>query len=285
MSTNRRRFIQLLTTGMISGASMLAYSRLIGSQWLELKKVKIPLINELHSNPILRILHLSDFHASKAVSRQLIESAIFQGLAQKPDIVCLTGDFITMSLYKENEYADLLKILTKHCPTYACLGNHDGGDWAKKKQGGYKDISAISGFLKRCDIDLLVNESRRISINNQTFNISGLGDLWGDNFTPEKVLSAKISPTEKTILLAHNPDTKDCLRDDLHWDLMLSGHTHGGQIKFPFMEPIILPVQDKRFYQGLYNWNNRHLHISAGIGNVYGIRFNCHPELSILDIC
>jgi predicted MPP superfamily phosphohydrolase len=86
-----------------------------------------------------------------------------------------------------------------------------------------------------------------------------------------------------SIVLAHNPDTKDAIEHQ-SWDLMLSGHTHGGQVVVPFVEPTWAPVVDKRFIAGLYEWSGRQLYITKGVGNHSGVRFGCRPEVSILEL-
>ena len=86
------------------------------------------------------------------------------------------------------------------------------------------------------------------------------------------------------VLLSHNPDTKEGVASR-HWELMLSGHTHGGQLRVPWLGATpFAPVRDKRFVAGLHRWNDRWIHITKGIGNVYGMRINCPPEISFLTL-
>jgi predicted MPP superfamily phosphohydrolase len=85
------------------------------------------------------------------------------------------------------------------------------------------------------------------------------------------------------ILLNHNPDAKDLVRS-FEWDLMLCGHTHGGQVRLPLIGAPFAPVQDKRYLHGLYAWDKRWLHITSGVGNLHGLRFNCRPEISLLTV-
>ena len=84
------------------------------------------------------------------------------------------------------------------------------------------------------------------------------------------------------MVVAHNPDSKDYLKD-YRWDLLLSGHTHGGQIVLPFVQNFAA-VRDKRFIAGLYRWEGRQIYITRGVGSLMGIRFNCRPESSILTL-
>jgi predicted MPP superfamily phosphohydrolase len=83
--------------------------------------------------------------------------------------------------------------------------------------------------------------------------------------------------------MCHNPDGKDLLSND-RWDLMLSGHTHGGQARIPGLDPPWTPVLDKRFVAGLYQWEGRRLFITRGLGSPNRIRAFCRPEASILHI-
>ena len=85
------------------------------------------------------------------------------------------------------------------------------------------------------------------------------------------------------VLLSHNPDTKDHLLD-FAWDVMLSGHTHGRQLSLPLIGEPFSPIVDKRYVRGLYRWENRWLHISAGVGSLHTARFNCRPEVSLLTL-
>ena len=172
----------------------------------------------------VRILHLSDFHASAMVPFSLIEKAIDLGLAMRPDLICLTGDFVTNAdRFDETEYSELLKRLSKTARTFACLGNHDGGLWAGKF-GGFRDTCVVRSLLEASDVTLLDNRSELIRIHGQSLRLVGVGDLWSGELNAERAFEGARTE-EPTILLAHNPDTKDVLAKH-PWDLMLSGHTH-----------------------------------------------------------
>ena len=85
------------------------------------------------------------------------------------------------------------------------------------------------------------------------------------------------------VLLNHNPDGKDAV--GLYpWQLMLSGHTHGGQVIVPFLGPRYAPVDDKRYVEGLKPWGTRQIHVSRGVGNVWSVRFRCRPEVTLLEL-
>ena len=143
-------------------------------------------------------------------------------------------------------------------------------------------------MLKAANVNLLENSSKRLSLPGQTLVLSGVGDYWSEACRPKgllRPLSTQVrSSGETTILLCHNPDAKELLKN-YQWDLMLSGHTHGGQMKIPFLGYApFAPVMDRSMTEGLHDWEGRKIHITRGVGNLYGIRFNCRPEISLLEL-
>jgi predicted MPP superfamily phosphohydrolase len=230
----------------------------------------------------VRVLHLSDFHASSAVPFTLIESAVEMGLEAKPDVICLTGDFVTDAApFDRAEYARILRRLSTAAPVFATLGNHDGGSWSASI-GGFKDSSVIRGLLGASNVALLDNRSEVVRVRDQSVRFAGVGDLWSGGVDADLAF-VDVRPEAPVILLAHNPDTKDMLRDR-PWDLMLSGHTHGGQVVLPLVGERFVPVRDKRFIAGLKHWDGRQVYITRGVGSIRGVRVNCRPEVTVLDL-
>jgi uncharacterized protein len=106
--------------------------------------------------------------------------------------------------------------------------------------------------------------------------------LWAEEMNPQNAF-AKARGELRTILLSHNPDSKVDL-GSYRWDLMLSGHTHGGQLYLPIIGTPFAPVRDKRYVAGLKAWRDRWIHVTKGVGNLHGLRFNCRPEVSLLRV-
>jgi uncharacterized protein len=249
--------------------------------WLErtITRVKLPCRN-LTSG--VRILQLSDLHASPAVPFALIEKSVEMGLETKPDVICLTGDFITDATpFDKAQYTRILRRLASSAPIFATLGNHDGGSWAAKFHG-YRDATVVRGLLQSSGIPLLHNRSEVVRVRDQSIRFAGVGDLWSLG-VDGALAFAGVRADNPAILLAHNPDTKDVLAHE-PWDLMLSGHTHGGQVVLPFVGERFVPVRDKRFIAGLKRWNGRQIYVTRGVGSVLGIRVNCRPEVTVLDL-
>jgi hypothetical protein len=232
----------------------------------------------------VRVLHLSDLHYSATVPLSLIESVVTLGLNEKPDLICLTGDFITgLEDVSSGSYARTLSRLSAAAPTFAVLGNHDGGTWAQE-MGGYSDSRLVRGLLERSGIQLLHNASTRVRVRSAGLWLAGVGDLWSGEVAPGLAFAGHSSDRdEPVVLLSHNPDSKEVL-GAFPWDLMLSGHTHGGQVIVPFVGPCFAPVVDKRYVAGLRAWGSRQIHVTRGVGNLAGIRFRCRPEVAVLTI-
>ena len=274
----RRKF--LTTLGLAVAGSGL-YVRVIEPRWLTIGRhtVKLGLKD---SGPPLKILHLSDLHASRVVSLSFIGEAVQLGLSLKPDLICLTGDFITRGYKALDGYAEVLKPLADSTPAFACLGNHDGGVCAARRHG-HADTNRVREVLAKAGVTLLHNAAKTIRIRDRDLTLVGLGDLWAGELQPMIAFGSHEPKAEATIVLSHNPDSKEALKP-YHWDLMLCGHTHGGQVKLPFIGAPIVSIRDRRFAEGLRRWDDRWIYVTRGVGNLHGIRFNCPPEVSLLTL-
>jgi predicted MPP superfamily phosphohydrolase len=156
---------------------------------------------------------------------------------------------------------------------YSVLGNHD--HWGSTERSLY--WLEQSGQNLRGKVTYLERAGKRLWF-------AGIGDLWEDPMNVDTVLN-QIPEEECRIVLAHNPDSADTPFQG--WiDLMLAGHTHGGQVNVPFYGPPVLPVKNKNYSCGLKTSPKQHpVFISRGIGwAIYPLRFNCYPEIPILEL-
>jgi len=276
---NRRKFFFTLAGLGMSGA---AYAHYFEPEWFETSHHQAKLPRHNLSAPI-RLLHLSDFHFSGVVPLSLIDEAIGIGLGLRPDLICITGDFVTKLIPNRNDYCKVLRKLSDAAPSFASLGNHDGGHWVFPR-GGFEDVTEISTLLADSGIQCLNNSSQVVPVHLQRLLLTGLGDLWAQKFDVTRAFGGENANLHvPRIVLSHNPDTKDLLVQN-DWDLMLSGHTHGGQIELPFFGTPFAPIRDRRFVKGLHKWNKRLIHVSKGVGSVFGIRINCRPEVSLITL-
>jgi len=257
-----------------------AYAFGIEPRWLdtEMHKVRMPLLGR----PV-RLAHLSDLHASSFVSQRMIADAVGIAIASKPDVICLTGDYISyQDVPSAQEYARTLAPLAKAAPTFAVLGNHDGGVWAEN-DGGFANHDYVEGVLERAGIELLHNRSRMVDVCGESLALVGVGDAWALEINAAAAFAGVQHAAGPTVVLAHNPDTKDQI-GVYPWQLMLSGHTHGGQVIVPLYGPPMIPVRDIRYLAGLKPWGARQIYVSRGVGNIMGVRFGCRPEVAVLDL-
>src|SRR5581483_2186571 len=131
-------------------------------------------------------------------------------------------------------------------------------------------------------IRLLHNESELLRVAGARLRLVGVGDLWAQHLDARAAFRA-VDDSDPVVLLSHNPDSKDVMKEE-PWNLMLSGHTHGGQVVPPWWGPRFAPVMDKRYVAGLNPWGDRQIHTTRGVGSIGSLRFNCRPEVSILEL-
>ena len=275
----RRKFIKKSILTSI-GASIVGglYTWQIEPFWLEFVNVKMPIKN-LPKNLIGKtVMQISDVHVGNRFKYEYIIDSFKKASLYKPDFVVYTGDFVS---YETAEQFNQLEEVFKHAVigklgTAGVLGNHDYGvDWLEPNVA-----NTISSILNKAGINILRNEE----INFDGLNILGIDDYWGSNFNPVKVMS-KYDKSKANLVLCHNPDVCDLNVWNNYKGWILSGHTHGGQVKPPFLNPPILPVKNKRYSSGEFDlYDGRTLYINRALGNLYPVRFNVRPEITIFKL-
>jgi predicted MPP superfamily phosphohydrolase len=275
----------LLRKWSLTGLACLAFVALFfwmrrEAQWLEMRRERLELAAWQGGKP-LRILHLSDLHASDAVPWSLLEQAAGLGLAERPDLILLTGDLVTdpNTIPDRDHYVKLLRRLSSAAPTFACLGNHD------MPPVGTGQEMPVAALLREAGITLLRNTVGETTIQGQAVHLAGTGDLWSGDFSPELCLQGRRGAAGLLLLLTHNPDGLERLLP-WDWDLLVCGHTHGGQLRLPLLgyRPLS-PTQRHDHLAGLAPTSGgRLVETTIGVGNLHGLRFNCRPEIVILEI-
>lgn len=282
---SRRTRRQFLAAGALAGGAAFGagHAFLVAPRDLRVTRISVR-IPRLPVGPAVRILHLSDFHVSSVVPFDLIERAIALGLEEKPDLAVLTGDFWSRRPDDTSPLVRALRRLSDAVPCFACAGNHDGGRWVAPV-GGYPDLAPLRNVLEQGGVRLLWNQGHTVRAGGRSVELVGLGDLWARECSPATAFANLGAPGgTPRIVLSHNPDSKDLLRDSA-WDLMLCGHTHGGQLVVPLLgwRPFA-PVRDLLYVEGLHGWMDRQVYTTRGVGNLHGLRINCPPEVSVLEV-
>lgn len=268
----RRQF--LLALGGLGGASAFGW-------WHETEDIEVTRtdvrLRGIHD--VLTLVHLSDWHASTLVRDGFLRSAIDQAAALKPDFFCLTGDFTTHSIAHLSLVRELVAKLAHVSPVFACVGNHDGTYVAPLDVLREATVQA----LRKGGAHLLYNGSATLETAAGPIRLAAPGDYWSGFFDPSSTLPSTLPPLP-TLLLCHNPDGAHGFAEKA-WDLMLAGHSHGGQINLPFLRGAFAPIDDKRFLAGLNAYDTeRNIYTTRGLGNLGGLRFRARPEITVLRL-
>ncbi|MEO8356597.1 MAG: metallophosphoesterase [Chloroflexota bacterium] len=280
----RRDFLKLIGIGLldiillaIGGAS---YGMFVEPNWLQVEriKLKLPRLPRVFSG--LRLAQISDIHMGGWMNRDRFQHVADVVLAQKPDVLLITGDFLTghqstdVSRLAVEDLMAVLSPLAKSMPTFAILGNHDY----------WTDPQVVREILSSCGITDLTNSVFRLTREDQHMYLCGVDDVWEGDVRLDDVLS-QLTDSNAAILLAHEPDFADISAATGKFDLQISGHSHGGQVVIPFLGPPILPHLGRKYPSGLYKVQGMFQYTNRGVGMITPpIRFNCLPEITIFTL-
>jgi len=227
------------------------------------------------NNQKITAIQLSDLHLTKVNrTHRLIAKKINK---LNPDLVFITGDAID-DAQNLNLLDAFLKLINKDIKKFAILGN-----W---EYWGHVDLVRLNELYKSHNCQLLVNESEQIKIKERNISIIGIDDFVGGNADYKKAINNLI-PNETNIVLTHCPQHRDIIeteKGNLKIDLVLSGHTHGGQINILGYAPF-KPQGSGNYLSGWYKENDPILYVSKGIGtSILPIRFGARAEIAIFKI-
>jgi len=270
----RRRMLRLSAYGLGVAASVTGlYTWGIEPHWVEVVERSLPVKNLPDALVNARCVQLSDLHIGPQVDDGYLRSCFDTVNALAPHIVVYTGDFMTHS----SDFRERAQRIFPHLPrgtrgTFGVLGNHDyGPNWQ-----GLNIADDIARFAVHSGVRILRNEIAEVD----GLQIVGLDDLWAGRFDVALGLKA-LNAERPAIALSHNPDSVDLTGWERFTGWILSGHTHGGQCKAPFLPPPLLPVLNRRYVAGEYDLpGNRRLYISRGLGHLMHVRFNVRPEIT-----
>lgn len=260
----------------------LSYAVLVEPTWLEVNHLEIPVAGGPPDGR-LRIVQLSDFHFQRRVPEKYIRHCIQSANAERPDLVALTGDYIHKGPRFVDHIAELLSQLSAPLGVYAVLGNHDHAVRNALGMPSYPTLHRkIAEALERHGIRVLHNELVTLEHAGGRYQLSGVDDLWSRRCRPDLALE-KLDTALPHIMLAHHPRTIELI-GGCRCDLMLSGHTHGGQIHTRRFGSPMLGRKMKRYAAGLYSVADSNLYVNKGIGYGLKIRFNRRPEIAVFDL-
>jgi predicted MPP superfamily phosphohydrolase len=261
----------------------LAYGRGIEPTWLELTRHEVAIPDLPQAFEGFRLVHLTDLHAGSSVCFNHLDRAIEVANAQAADLIALTGDFIHKGhRYIERVAAAVSRLSARH-GVVAVLGNHD---FAVRNALGVRSIKRLHRLVEEAlvgaGIQVLRNRARPIQLHGKTLNVVGVDDLWSGACDVETAFQGLCGSSPR-VLLAHNPRTVERLHGR-RCDLILSGHTHGGQINWPGLGRFLLGRHGKRFAAGMYQYHNSLLYVNRGVGHGFRFRFGARPEVAVLHL-
>ena len=274
---SRRAFLRASGATLCAAAGTGLYVWRIEPHWVEVVRHPLPVAHLPASLLGRTLVQISDVHVGPRVDDAYVIRTFKRVAVLQPDIVVITGDLISYTTTVFDQVAAVYRHLPRgRLATLAVLGNHDYGPAWSQPRIASQVIEAVAPF----GVTVLRNEVRDV----EGLQIAGLDDVWARAFSPSGALD-RLRPGRAAIALSHNPDTADLPVWSGYQGWILSGHTHGGQCKPPFLPPPLLPVQNTRYTCGEFALDgNRRLYINRGVGYLLRVRFNMRPEVTVHEL-
>jgi predicted MPP superfamily phosphohydrolase len=259
------------------------YARHVEPTWLEFNRIPLAVRGLPAAFHGLKVAHLTDFHHGPHIPRGYLEDALARTQAENPDVIALTGDFIDRGPTHVSTAVKLFRGLKAPHGVYAVLGNHDFAVHTARGRRRHPELhKTIADLLEAEGITVLRNRAVKLDRGGSGLLVAGVDDLWSGEADPVAALGGHC-PAMPRVVLAHNPQSVESFGEH-RADLVLSGHTHGGQIDWPGLGRILLGKKAKRWAAGLYEHNEGHVYVNKGVGFGWRFRFGVRPEVAIFTL-
>jgi len=268
----RIRGFHLFLSCLLMFLLVVLYSRFIEPTWLAVTHVTVQLPHLPRAFDGMTVVQLSDIHYPDYLSRDYYRRVVEKANALHPDLIVLTGDYVPHEMNAIATCGQLLGGLHAPFGVYAVLGNHDY--WLKP--------AMITKALRDNGIKVLINQSVPLRRSNACCWLVGVDDEWSGAPDLRKALHG-VPENDEKILLVHEPDFADYART-FPFDLQLSGHSHGGQVRFPFIGGVHYPPFAERYPSGYYHVGSLQLYTNRGVGVILPFRLDCRPEITRLTL-
>ncbi len=285
----RRTFLRrMVWSGTALAAGGVAYPALIEPSRVVVNHVPLRIPDLPAAWEGMIVAHLTDLHRSRYVSAKYLADCVARVNALQPDLIVFTGDYLTHARSPRREHvygdaaeadgyardaAECLGRAQSRYGVFASLGNHDH----------WYDSAKVTRLIEAAGVPVLRNQSVAVPIRGERLPLVGLGDMWTEPPDFPRAFAGVDAPF--TLVLMHNPDSFE------HWSqpgcqLVLAGHTHGGQVNIPFIGPPIVPsLYGQKYAHGLFQRGAAHMYVNRGLGCIFpAIRFNCRPEIAVLHL-
>jgi len=289
---SRRRFLRLGCGVLVGGAATCAlgpvYATQVEPRWIEVTRLDVPLPGLPEALDRFTITQLSDLHLGPHVSGGDVRRSVEIANGLGADLIVLTGDFVYRSAGYSAACAQELASLRARYGVYAVLGNHDV----------WTDADEVAGNLAGAGVVVLRNERRALEVGDTRLWLLGIEDtghtggffgdfrvIWREAADALAALLEGIAAKEPRLLLVHNPDFTEMLPEG-RVDLAVCGHTHGGQVRLPFIgAPVVPSCFGQKYVSGLVQGPSTLVYVNRGIGLIAPpVRFNCRPEITRLRL-
>jgi predicted MPP superfamily phosphohydrolase len=274
-SSSRRQFLHgLLATPFIAASGVSAYASLVEPYYYRISETDVFIRDLPERFENFRITQLTDIHHSRILGIEEVRRVVEIAQGTKPDMFVLTGDYTTSYRRFIEPCAEALAPLSAPEGVWAVLGNHDH----------YTDPELTTRALERRHITVLDNFHTTLRRGPDSLQLSGIDD-WTWNAVDWKRAFDGLNPTTPTVLLSHQPSVLD-LEQTRNVSLILSGHTHGGQLRLPVVgAPARFATNDLKYDRGLFQRGETQLYVSSGTGVIgLPLRLGARPEIAVLRL-
>lgn len=279
---SRRRFLATGVAGSFAACTASGAWALWGAPHnVELVNVPMPLRDLPDSLIGKTIVQISDLHVGPIVSHEYLRHCLELVSSLEPDIVAVTGDFVSYDgPARIDEAVSLLADMQRgKLATIAVTGNHDFGF----SRDGFTNRQVADALTEKLDgigIQLLRNSAIEIG----GLRLLGVDDFWGPTHELDETLSSG-DGDRPSVMLCHNPDFVDQPGWEDYRGWILAGHTHGGQVRLPFCKPPILPIRNRDYAAGKIDLSgSRTLYVNRGLGYLRKVRLNVRPEITVFEL-
>ena len=268
----------LFLSAAAAAAGLGFYARYVEPGWVETTHTALRIRDLPGPFEAYRIVHISDIHMDTWMPPARLRRIVDTVNALRPDLVAITGDFVSYDPDRVREVlvAELCRLDARD-GVVAVPGNHDYGL-------NHDNVRPVRDILQRIGLSDLSNDFSFIERGQGGLFVAGLDSVIAQQANLHHLL-LKMPPEYPSVLLAHEPDVADMVAQSARFALQLSGHTHGGQIRMPWLGAPYAAMHGRRYQMGLLDVAGMHLYVTRGLGMIHlPLRFNCRPEIALLTL-
>ena len=272
----RGRVRRLAGAAALIGAGGLLYAREVEPRRLEVVRLELTLPRLAATFDGYRIVQIGDLHLDDWSKPERLDRTAEMVNEERPDLVVVTGDFASYSARRldTGRLVGALRRLSAPDGVLAILGNHDY----------LTDVKLIRQCIREAGLTELINEVVALERGGSKLHVAGIDDVMEGRSRLDLVLG-ELPESGAAVLLAHEPDFADVAAATGRFDLQLSGHSHGGQVRVPLLGRAVLPPFSQRYTRGLHRVGGMLVYTNRGLGTVHArLRFGCRPEITALTL-